>query len=270
MTGTYSMKLLLVTLCAIVFLFFFIRFIEKRSLYFPFKNIEATPQDIGLDYEEIFVSAEDGVQISGWYIPSQTARATVLFSHGNAGNISHRLEKIKILHDLEVNILIFDYRGYGMSKGSPSEEGLYLDAEAVYSYLVSEKKIMPQKIIGYGESLGGAVTVNLAHKHELGGIILEGSFTSVRDMAKRYLPFIPVIVYKPSFDSSEKIKGIKAPKLHFHSLNDEVVPYDLGKKLFEAAPEPKELVQLQGGHNDSFIASQDIYTSKMKSFIDLL
>jgi fermentation-respiration switch protein FrsA (DUF1100 family) len=109
-----------------------------------------------------------------------------------------------------------------------------------------------------------------AHKHELGGIILEGSFTSVRDMAKRYLPFIPVIVYKPSFDSSEKIKGIKAPKLHFHSLNDEVVPYDLGKKLFEAAPEPKELVQLQGGHNDSFIASQDIYTSKMKSFIDLL
>jgi fermentation-respiration switch protein FrsA (DUF1100 family) len=261
------MKTILVTAAVVIFFFFFIRFIEKKSLYFPFRNIETTPQDIGLTYEEIFVVTSDGVKISGWYIPSGSPRTTVLLSHGNGGNISHRLEKIKILHDLDLNILLFDYRGYGMSNGSPSEAGLYLDAEAMYAYLLNEKKILPEKIVGYGESLGGAVIVDLADKHKLGGMVLEGSFTSIRDMAKKYFPFIPAFVYKTSFDSLEKIKDMKMPKLHFHSRNDEIVPFELGKKLFDNAPEPKEFVVLQGGHNDSFLVSEDVFREKIDAFI---
>ena len=252
---------------SLILLFFFIRFLEKKSLYYPLKKIEATPRDIGLDYEDIFITTKDKVLISGWYIPSRSPRGTLLFSHGNGGNISHRLEKIKMFNDLNLNVLIFDYRGYGMSKGSPSEEGLSLDAEAVYHYLVNEKNVPPQTIIGYGESLGGAVTVDLAVRHTLGGIILEGSFTSIQDMAKKHFPFIPSFVYKTAFDALEKIGGIKAPTLHFHSTADEIVPYELGRRLFERAPGPKEFVDLNGGHNDAFLVSRDVFLSKIDAFV---
>jgi fermentation-respiration switch protein FrsA (DUF1100 family) len=264
------MKSILLVIAALILFFFFIRFIEKKSLYYPLKKIEAAPRDIGLDYEEVYISAKDGVRIAGWYLPSKSPRATFIFSHGNGGNISHRLEKIKMLNDLDVNVLIFDYRGYGMSNGSPSEEGLYLDAEAVYDYLVHEKKVPPRKIIGYGESLGASVIIDLAGRHELGGIIVEGGFPSIRDMAKEYFPFIPSFVYKTSYNSLEKIGRIKAPKLHFHSVDDEVVPYELGRKLFDRAPGPKEFVDLQGGHNDSFLISRDVFVEKIDSFIGRL
>ena len=264
------MKILFSTAAVIILLFFFIRFLEKKSLYFPLRKIESTPRDTGLDYEEVFVTTKDGIQISAWFIPSESPQATILFSHGNGGNISHRLEKMKILNDLDLDIFIFDYRGYGMSKGNPSEEGLYLDAEAVYDYLINEKKIPAGKIIGYGESLGGAVIIDLASKRELGGIIIEGSFTSIRDMAKKYFPFIPAFVYKTRFNSFEKIKSVKSPKLHFHSITDEIVPFELGKKLFDNALEPKEFVKLQGGHNDSFIISQGVFITGIDSFLDNL
>ncbi|MBI5664896.1 MAG: alpha/beta hydrolase [Nitrospirae bacterium] len=261
------MKIIFLIVVSLIFLFFFIRFIEKKSLYYPLKEIEATPRDIGLDYEDLFITTRDDVLVSGWYIPSQSPRGTFIFSHGNGGNISHRLEKIRMFHDLHVNVLIFDYRGYGMSKGSPSEEGLYLDVEAVYDYLVNEKKVPPQKIIGYGESLGGAVIIDLAGKHKLGGIILEGSFTSIQDMAKKYFPFVPSFIYKTSFNAMEKIGRVKSPTLHFHSTTDEIVPYDLGRKLFDSAPGPKEFVDLQGGHNDSFLVSRDLFMEKIDGFI---
>ncbi len=262
------MKAVIAIVALLVLFFFFIRFIERKSLYFPMREIAMTPEDLGLAYDEIFITTKDGVQISGWYIPSDKSRATLLISHGNGGNISHRLEKIRMLHALNVNILIFDYRGYGMSKGSPSEKGLSLDAEAFYAYLMEERKASPGEVVGYGESLGGAVIVDLAGRRELGGLIIEGSFSSVRDMAKNYFPFIPSFVYKTSFDSSKKIKQITIPKLHFHSLSDEIVPLRLGRKLYDNAPEPKEFVNLQGGHNDSFIVSRDTYISKIDAFID--
>jgi hypothetical protein len=252
-----------------ILLFFFIRYVEKKSLYFPLRTIEATPEDIGLDYEDVSLITKDGLRISAWYIPSESQRAVILFSHGNGGNISHRLDKIKMLHEINVDILIFDYRGYGTSQGSPSEEGLYLDVEAAYNYLIKQKNIPAQKIVGYGESLGGAVIIDLASKYEMGGIIVEGTFTSIRDMAKRYFPFIPAFVYKTTFNSFEKIRGINFPKLHLHSMSDEVVPFELGKKLFDNAPEPKEFVKLQGGHNDSFIISRERYISSIDSFIEM-
>ncbi|MBI5098804.1 MAG: alpha/beta hydrolase [Nitrospirae bacterium] len=264
------MKIVLSIAAVLIILFLLIRFLEYKSLYFPLKKVEATPKDIDLDYEDIVVTTTDGVQISGWFIPARKPRATLLFCHGNGGNISHRLEKINMFNFLNLNVLIFDYRGYGKSKGSPSEKGLYHDAEAIYAYLLNKKGFVPQEIIAYGESLGGAVAVDLASRHELGGIIIEEGFTSARDIGKTVLPFIPSSFYKSEFDSLKKIKNIKSPKLIFHSPDDEIVPFKLGKRLYDEAPEPKEFVQLQGGHNDAFLTSQELFLGKIDSFVGRL
>ena len=247
--------------------FLFIRYLEKKTLYYPEQTIEATPKDITLNYEEVAIVTKDSIQISGWFIPSANARATIIFSHGNAGNISHRLEKIMAFNKLNLNVLIFDYRGYGKSKGSPSEKGLYLDAEAVYSYLINKKRIPQEKIIAYGESLGGAVVIDLASRHSLGGIITEGCFTSVKDMAKKIFPFIPTFIYSSKYNSLEKIKNIKSPKLIFHSIDDEIVPFEQGRKLFGAASEPKEFAELKGGHNEAFFISHGIFIEKIEGFV---
>lgn len=261
------MKLTLSLAVLLILLFIFVRFIEKKSLYFPLKKIEATPEAIGLDYEEVHVETEDDIEISGWFIPSASPRATVLFSHGNGGNISHRLEKIMMLNSLGLDVLIFDYRGYGTSEGNPHEKGLYRDAESVYDFLIKKKKVPAWNIIGYGESLGGAVIIDLAQKHELEGIIVEGTFSSIRDMAGKFFPFIPSFVYQSKYNSFVKIEDIHCPKLIMHSAGDEIVPFEQGKKLYDNAPEPKKFVTLHGGHNDSFLVSRDLYMSEIDAFI---
>lgn len=261
------MKIVFSIAAALIILFFLIRFLEYKSLYFPLSRIEATPKDVDIDYEDVAATTTDGVRISGWFIPARKPRATLLFCHGNGGNISHRLEKISMFNFLGLNVFIFDYRGYGKSNGSPSEKGLYLDAEAAYQYLLREKGLAPQEVVAYGESLGGAVAVDLAARHKLGGIIIEEGFTSSRDMGKVILPFIPSFIYKSEFDSLKKIRHITAPKLIFHSANDEIVPFRLGKRLFDEAPEPKEFVQLQGGHNDAFAISEELFMGKLDQFI---
>lgn len=261
------MKLFALIIAVPVFLFFSIRFLEHSSLYFPFRTIEATPQDIGLRYEELEVLTEDGVRLSAWFIPSERSRAVLLFSHGNGGNISHRLEKIMILNRLGLDILIFDYRGYGKSTGSTNEKGIYIDAETIYDYLVNEKHVPPWKIIGYGESLGSPVIIELASRRSMAGVIIEEAFTSVREMARVHFPFIPTSLLKSRYDTLEKIRDIKIPKLIFHSLNDEIVPFEQGKRIFEAAPEPKDFVELRGGHNDAFIVSRETFSSGIDRFV---
>lgn len=264
------MKIILSIAAAFIVLILFIRFLEYKSLYFPLKKIEATPGEINLDYEDVVVTAKDGIKIYGWFVPANKPRATILFCHGNGGNISHRMEKISMFNFLNLNVLIFDYRGYGRSTGHPLERGLYLDAEAVYDYLVKRKHISAGEIIAYGESLGGAVAIDLAWKNELGGIIIEEGFTSLRDMGKKIFPFIPTSIYKSEFDSLRKIKDIRSPILIFHSVDDEIVPFELGRKLFDEAPEPKEFVQLQGGHNHAFLTSQELFMGKIDSFVNRL
>ena len=261
------MKLILSFVAVALLIFFFIRFLEQKSLYFPFPTLEITPQDMSMEYEDVHLTASDGTKLHGWFIPSESSKAAVLLAHGNGGNISHRLEKLKMLHDTDLDILIFDYRGYGLSSGSPSEDGIYLDVQAFYDYLVNEKNLSADSIIGYGESLGGAVIINLAKGYRLGGIILEGAFTSVPDMARKLIPFMPSALLKTRFDSFNKIGTIKVPKLFFHSTSDEVVPFELGRRLFEAAQGPKEFVQLHGGHNDAFMVSQDEYVGHIHEFV---
>jgi fermentation-respiration switch protein FrsA (DUF1100 family) len=253
---------------AIILLLVFFRHFEKSNLYFPLRHLDGTPADIGLEYEDVNITTGDGVEIHGWFVPARYPRATVIFSHGNGGNISHRLAKLQILNRLGLSLLIYDYRGYGMSKGSPDEEGLYLDAEAVYDYLINRRKVNPGDIILFGESLGAAVSADLALKHDVKGIIIEEGFPSVKAVARHYFPFIPHFIYKSKYDSQEKLKDMKIPKLIFHSIDDEIIPYGMGKRLFDAAAEPKEFIELRGGHNDAFMVSEDEFIRGIDSFIE--
>ena len=241
---------------------------QGAMLYFPAKEIEATPYNIGLDYQDVTLRTKDGVEISAWYIPADNARGFILFCHGNAGNISHRLDSIKIFHRLGLGVLIFDYRGYGKSKGSPDEEGTYSDAEAAWDYLVNILRVKPEKIVLFGRSLGSAVAVELALRRQAGAIIMESAFTSVPDLGKKFFPLLPVsLISRYHYESISKVERVEMPKLFIHSPDDEIVPYEQGARLFERARDPKEYLKITGGHNEGFLLSGKIYVDGLDAFI---
>jgi len=243
------------------------KYIETRGIYFPQKAIEVYPSDAGVEFEEVNLKTQDGVLINGWFIPQDKARYTLLFLHGNAGNISYRLEKINLLQSCGANVFIIDYRGFGKSQGRPSEKGFYLDARAAYDYLLSGRNILPGQIILYGESMGTAVSVDLASREKVGGVILEGAFSCGRDMARIIYPFMPPFVFSDSFNSLKKIKNVRAPKLFLHSKDDEIVPFLLAQKLYNASFEPKKFQELKGNHNNLFIESGGEYVDAVSSFV---
>ena len=243
---------------------------ERKSIYFPMKQITSTPSDIGLSYKEAYFKTSDNKKIHAWFIPRKDAELIVLFSHGNAGNIGHRLDKISMLHDIGLNVFIYDYRGYGNSQGRPSEKGFYRDAHAAYDYLVGEMGFSDHNIILYGESIGGAVSVELAYRKSVRGLITESTFTSVRDMARMAFPLIPHFIFSSRFDSIAKIGDIKCSKLIIHSLDDEIVPFSQGERLFAAAGGPKRFLQIRGGHNTAFWDSVREYKEGIRSFAESL
>lgn len=253
-----------------ILLFLYTRFLENRNLYYPIRELSGTPKDINIQYENIFFYTEDKVKLNGWFIKTKQAKATVIFAHGNGGNIGHRLDKIDFFNKLGVNLFIFDYRGYGQSQGVPSENGLYLDMQAAYKFVNNEKIIRP--IILYGESLGGAIAVDLAAQSNfaIDGLILESSFSNIKDMAKTIYPFLPSGFLKTKFDSTAKISKVKIPKLHLHSKDDDIVPIALAQKLFAAGNDPKKFTVLAGGHNDCFFISEDLILDSISKFIDSL
>ncbi|PIQ88877.1 MAG: alpha/beta hydrolase [Candidatus Omnitrophica bacterium CG11_big_fil_rev_8_21_14_0_20_42_13] len=261
------MKIFFYFLAVLVFAILYLRHFEYKNIYFPTHEIEVTPKDAGLSYEEADIATADGLNLKAWFIPAEGARRTLMFFHGNGGNISHRLDKIRLFHNLGMSVFIFDYRGYGLSGGRPSEGGFYRDSGAAYRYLTENKNIAPENIIFFGESLGSAPAVDLAAREEIGALIVEGAFSSIRDMGKRIYPFIPAFVYMTKFDSESKIKNIKCPKLFFHSPDDEMVPFDLGRKLFDAAAAPKQFIEISGSHNDAFFNSANLVVEKIKQFL---
>jgi len=263
------MKIVLLCILIAFGFYVFTWYLESRSLYFPIRPVRDTPRQVGLDYEDVFLKTSDDYKLHGWYLASGE-RHVILFFHGNGGNISHRLDKILFLKEAGLDILIIDYRGYGRSNGAPSEAGLYRDAKAAYDYLVLEKKIKPESIVLYGESLGGAVAADLAAKHPVGALITEETFTSVPEMARVIYPIIPSWFIRSRYDALSKIKKVTCPKLFFHSVDDEIVPFKLGQKLMEAAPEPKVFVQLRGGHNEAFWHSKDIWLEGIRTFLETL
>jgi fermentation-respiration switch protein FrsA (DUF1100 family) len=243
-------------------------FKQESMLYFPDKEIHETPKNIGLQYEEIAFEAEDGVSIAGWYIPAEKGRGVILFCHGNAGNISHRLESIKIFHSLNLSVLIFDYRGYGKSEGRPTEKGTYRDAEAAWDYLVNVKKKSPGEIILFGRSLGGAVAAELALRRNPAGLIIESSFKSVPDLGQKFYPWLPVrFLSRFEYSTIDKVALIKCPKLIVHSPGDEIVPFDQGKAIYGKASPPKDFLEIMGGHNEGFLTSGKVYAEGLERFL---
>ncbi|MDI6744418.1 MAG: alpha/beta hydrolase [Thermodesulfovibrionales bacterium] len=244
-------------------------YIKQGSMvYYPTKDIEGTPSDIGLKYEEITLKTRDSVNLSAWYVPAKDERGVLLFCHGNAGNISHRLDSIRIFHALGLSVLIFDYRGYGKSEGFPTEEGTYLDAESVWEYLVSVKGARPEKIILFGRSMGSSVAAELALRHPAAGIIIESGFKSIPALGAEFFPYLPVrLISRFKYATIDKVSMINIPKLFIHSPQDEMIPYEHGAALFKNAAEPKEFLQITGGHNEGFLTSEKIYTEGLDRFI---
>jgi fermentation-respiration switch protein FrsA (DUF1100 family) len=223
---------------------------ERYLVYFPSGDYEGTPGDVGLDYESVEFSAADGTSLTGWFIPREGSTRTVLFCHGNAGNISHRLVTIKSLHDLGYDVFLFDYRGFGQSKGTPSEQGLYDDAEAAWEYLARTRGIEADRIILCGRSLGGAVAIELATRHTASALVVESTFTNLADVGQIHYPFLPVKwILREHYDSISRISEIDCPKLVLHGRDDTLIPIALGRRLFDEAAEPKRFIETPGGHD---------------------
>lgn len=254
-----------VGLCLMAFLF------QKRLTFFPERGLSASPRDAGLLFEDVSVVAEDGVRLHAWWVPHAEARAAVLFFHGNAGNISHRLDTLRFWHELGFSILIFDYRGYGDSEGEISESGTQTDARAVWRYLTDVRGHAPGEIVLFGRSLGAAVAIELATHVHSAGLIVESAFTTMADMARRAYPWLPVRwLLRMRFESLQRIQQIDTPKLFVHSTDDEVVPYDMGRTLFEAARGPKRFVPIHGTHGDGWLQSGTVYRDGVAAFVATL
>jgi fermentation-respiration switch protein FrsA (DUF1100 family) len=241
---------------------------QSRLVYFPRTEIESTPDKAGLEFESIEFQAADGVTLAGWYVPSDDSDDVLLFCHGNAGNISHRMESIRVFHRLGLSVFIFDYRGYGQSEGRPGEEGTYLDAAAAWDYLVGERSVDPGRIIIFGRSLGGAVAAWLAKERSPRGLILESSFTSIPDMGAETYPFFPVrLLSRFGYNTREYVGEARCPVLIVHSRDDDLVPFHHGREIFEAANEPREFLEIEGSHNDGFLVSGEKYQEGLGRFI---
>ena len=261
-----SLVIILVSVWVLLSLLLYIN--QAKYVYFPYSAIAATPADAGLDYEEVHLNTVDNIGLHGWFVPHDTPRATLLFLHGNGGNISHRLEKLDIFHKLGLNTFIIDYRGYGLSAGSPSEDGTYRDAEAAWNYLAQDRAISDRKIIIYGESLGGAVATWLTTRRHPAALILESSFTSIMDMGRVFYPYLPIRwISRIRYPTLDRISQVHVPLLIIHSPTDEIVPYAQGRQLFAAANEPKSFLEIKGDHNGGFIESGKYYSEGLDRFI---
>jgi fermentation-respiration switch protein FrsA (DUF1100 family) len=254
---------------ALVFLF------QSRFVYFPQvgRDITVTPRAYGLGFESVGIRTEDGETLHAWWVPAarsdKPARGTVLFFHGNAGNISHRLDYLLMFKGLGYDVLIVDYRGYGQSTGAPSEEGTYRDAMAASRWLSESRGIRPGVVVLVGESLGGAVASWLAARHRPQALVLLSTFTSVPDLGAKIYPFLPVrLISRFSYDTLERIGRIKAPVFVAHSRDDDIVPYAHGRTLFAAAGEPKQFLEMRGGHNDGFIFTRDEWVKTLAEFLE--
>ena len=270
MPGLWKLLIIVIGVYAVISVYVYLM---QSSLVFypnmPGRQLVATPADIGLSYQDVSLDTEDNVSIHGWFIPSEDAKATLLFFHGNAGNISHRLESIRIFNSLGLNVFIIDYRGYGQSEGTITEKGSYLDAEAAWSFLVNSKGISEQQVIIFGRSLGASIAAWLASKYTPAALIIESGFSSVASMGQRFYPFLPVRwLTHIKYDTEKYAATVSCPVLVAHSKNDEIIPYDEGRKIFHAVSETKYFLEMQGGHNDGFMVSGSSYIQGLESFIE--
>jgi hypothetical protein len=225
--------------------------LQERLVYFPGPPPELTPAARGLAYRDVELATADGVRLSGWFLPAADARGVVLVSHGNAGNVAARIPYAEAFVAAGLAVLLYDYRGYGSSAGSPSEAGTYLDAEAAFDWIVGPGGFPPARVALYGESLGGGVSIELATRRPVACVVVESTFTSLPALGRRLYPWLPVqLLATIRYDNAAKIAGLGVPVMVVHSPDDDLVPFDLGRALFDAAREPKAFLATEGGHND--------------------
>lgn len=242
---------------------------QSRLVYFPDKQLSNTPGMFGLDYSSLSIATDDGETLHGWWVPVPDAKGTVLFFHGNAGNISHRINYLTMFKRLGYNTLLFDYRGYGQSSGTPSESGTYLDAQAVWRHLIETQMIAPEQIALFGESLGGPIAAWLAAREKPGLLALASTFTSVPDLATQIYPFLPVRwISRFEYNTLESLQSVTCPVFIAHSPQDEIIPFQHGQRLFQAASEPKYFLTLEGGHNNGFVFMQPEWQKALGTFMD--
>ncbi len=244
-------------------------FFQSSFIYFPYKDIHTTPIQAGMKYKEVDFISKDNKKLNGWFIPADDPKGVLLFCHGNAGNISHRMESIRIFHEMGLSVFIFDYRGYGKSEGVPSERGTYLDAEAAWTYLRQNEHFDASEIIIFGRSIGGSIAANLAIAKTPKALIIESSFTSIVDLGAEIYPFLPVrLLSRFRYDTQKYVKEVKSPILVIHSSDDEIIPFSHGQAIFETANTPKEFLEIKGSHNDGFWLSKSIYGKAVEKFIE--
>ena len=263
-----ALQILALLLVIIIGAWLFYPRLLNYFLFFPQASFEVFPGNFGLPFEDVYFETEDGRRLHGWFFPSKVDSPVILFCHGNAGNISHRLENVRFLVDRNLSVFIFDYRGYGKSDGKPSVPGIYHDGLAAYDYLRREKQIHPEQIIPFGRSLGGAVALEIAWRRKVSAVIIESAFTSTKEMARTiplfhlFAPLVPA-----HLDNLKKIRLIEAPVLIVHGEQDKVVPFTMGEELFHAAGEPKYFYPLPtAGHNDTFVVGGAPYFARIARF----
>lgn len=240
----------------------------SQVLYHPSRELRGTPADLGLPYEWVSLETADGARLSAWWVPADSPRGVLLFCHGNAGNISDRLDSIRIFNRLGLSLFIFDYRGYGKSNGSPSEQGTYRDAEAAWNYLVQVRQTDPQKIVVFGRSLGGSIAAWVSRANKPQALILESTFISLQEAARDRLPGLFAKLLVPDqYRTLRSLTILHCPVLIVHSRKDEIIPFRHGEALYAAASEPKEFVEIHGSHNRGFLDSQPLYEAALDSFL---
>jgi hypothetical protein len=265
------LKFLLVVFASYGLLIAVVYLMQGRMLYLPNvagRALVMTPGDIGMDYEDVAINTVDGVILHGWFIAGRSSQV-LLFFHGNAGNISHRLDSIRQFQELGLSVLIIDYRGYGQSGGSTTEQGIYRDADAAWRYLTEHRGIPASDIVIFGRSLGGSAASWLATQYQPMALIVESSFTSVPDVAQELYPWLPVRwISRFRHATLDYVRDVHCPILVVHSRDDDIIPFHHGEAIFAAASEPKSLLVLRGSHNDAFLLDERTYIDGLRTFLN--
>ena len=275
MWENFVRALLLILLTGVAFyvlLTAYVYVFQARLIYFPNvpgRRLAATPSQIGLRFEEVRITTADRVDLHGWYVAAPAGAPAVLLCHGNAGNIAHRLDWLETFCGMGFAMLLFDYRGFGQSSGTPTEQGTYLDAQTAWDYLTNTKGFSPRRIVIVGESLGGPIAAHLAKDVVPGALILVSTFTSAPNLARDLYWYLPVrLLARFRYPTAAYVAQVRVPTLVVHSRDDETIPFSHGEELRRRASGPTQLLEIFGGHNAAFMLSRPKLTQGIQSFLE--
>lgn len=262
LTAVLTIVVAYVAICAATYL------LQRKLIYHPNSRLESTPTDIGLEFREHRLLSTDSVRFLVWQIPQTASRSVVVLFHGNADNISRNLDLYRTWYNLGASVVAFEYRGYLGSEGEATEAGIDLDLDVLADSMRSWYPSDSVKVIAMGRSLGGAVATKFAAKYPVSGLILESTFSSMADMGRERFPILPIgLLLRERYDSESLLHKLNIPVLVIHSGDDEVVPFHLGRKLYNAANEPKQFIEIIGGHNTGIDTSRTQLEEAYRRFL---